>query len=110
MTESTDTHTITAMREQQAFSKNLFWDLDPTTLDYEKHAGYVIQRVVEFGTWSDWRLLRKQYELSRIVAIAREFRTIDRKALSFLAAVANVPKETFRCYASTRSNQKHWSY
>jgi len=31
------------------FRQSLFWDVDPKTIDPEKNAKYVIERVLEFG-------------------------------------------------------------
>lgn len=31
------------------FRQALFWDVDPKTIDPEKHARYIIERILEFG-------------------------------------------------------------
>jgi hypothetical protein len=33
-----------------SFSTNLFWDADLTELDMERHAGYIVGRVLDYGT------------------------------------------------------------
>ncbi|MEI8080155.1 MAG: hypothetical protein WCH61_11070 [bacterium] len=80
------------------FSRHLFWDVDPNTLDLEQHRKYVMARVLEFGTIEDWRLLLRCFTLNAVIATAQTFRTLDPKALSFLAALGNVPRSSFRCY------------
>ena len=35
-------------------SKTLFWDTDPTKIDYEKNARHIIERVLQRGDLSDW--------------------------------------------------------
>lgn len=36
------------------FSSNLFWDIDPNNIDMEKHASFIVHRVLEYGTIEDW--------------------------------------------------------
>jgi hypothetical protein len=36
------------------FSKNLFWDVDENDLNSEKHARFIIERVLMHGRMSDW--------------------------------------------------------
>ncbi len=98
------------MNERLQFSENLFWDVDSATLEYERHSKFIIQRVVEYGTLNDWRLICGYYGLPFIITVAQGFRSLERKALSFMVAVGNVPIESFRCYTLRQSNQKHWSY
>lgn len=83
------------------FSKYLFWDTDSTTVDLERNSSYVVQRVLEYGELSDWRLLRAYYGLKRIVEIAKQLRSLDPKALSFLCVVSDTHEEDYRCYSQT---------
>ena len=92
------------------FSTALFWDVDPATLDIERHLKYVVARVLEAGTFDDWLLLRHRFTLSGIIDVARQLRSLDPKALAFLSVVGHVPRETFRCFTSRPSALAHWTY
>ena len=46
--------------------RSLFWDVDPKTIDLEKHARYVIERVLDFGTDKEARWVYRLYPHSRI--------------------------------------------
>ena len=81
------------------FSKYLFWDTDSTKVDLERNSPYMVQRVLEYGELSDWRLLQEYYGLKRIVKIAKQLRSLDPKALSFLCVVSNTHEEDYRCYS-----------
>ena len=70
--------------EQNNFSENLFWDADLSELDMKKHIGYIIERVLDYGTWEDWLFLRKYYGLEKIKNIALELRSLERKSLAFI--------------------------
>lgn len=89
------------------FSTNLFWDIDPETLDMERHSKYIVARVLEFGTFDDWLLLCRYFTLPVIIEKARTLRTMDSKSLAFISAVGNVSKELFRCCTSTPLTSVH---
>lgn len=44
------------------FSSHLFWDIDRDKLDWNKHRMYIVERVLEYGVLSDWKLLRSPKE------------------------------------------------
>ena len=41
------------------FTANLFWDVAPEAVDFDKHRRWVIQRVLEYGRIEDWRAIRE---------------------------------------------------
>lgn len=43
------------------FRPELFWDVDPKTIDPEKHARYIIERVLDFGNDSEIRQIWNYY-------------------------------------------------
>ena len=93
-----------------SFSKNLFWDVDPGSIDLEINSRYVIQRVIEYGRYSDWKLILSYYGIPVIADIATSLRSLDPKAVSFISAITNIPKEQFRCYTFRQSSQRHWNF
>ena len=80
------------------FSEHLFWDIRTGEVDMEKNAPYVVQRVLEYGRLSDWKLLLSYYGLCRIADIACHLRTLEPRALAFISTVSGVPKNQFRCF------------
>ncbi len=90
------------------FSNGLFWDIDPQTLDVERHINYIVGRVLEAGTIEDWNLLCRHLSLQGVVRIAQTLRSMDRKSLAFLSAVGRIPQERFRCCTQQQSMQTHW--
>ncbi len=93
-----------------SFSKNLFWDVELDSIDLESNSRYVIQRVLEYGRYSDWKLILSYYGLKVISDTAITLRSLDPKAVSFVSAITNIPKEQFRCYILRQSSQRHWSF
>ncbi len=44
----------------------LFWDVDPKTIDPKKHARYIIERILDFGTPQEIRWLFSYYPQRRM--------------------------------------------
>jgi len=93
-----------------SFSDYLFWDADRDTIDLESNAPYVVKRVLELGQMKDWIILVSIYGIPRISQTAKKLRTLEPKALSFIAAVSSTPKAEFRCYTTKQSSQVHWNF
>ena len=93
-----------------SFSKNLFWDVDPGSINLESNSRYIIQRVLEYGRYNDWKLILSHYGIQVIADTATSLRSLDPIAVSFISAITNIPKEQFRCYTLRQSNQTHWNF
>ncbi len=76
----------------------LFWDTNAATIDWEKNARWVMARVLSRGNLPDFRELVRYYGLDRIKTELLQVRFLDKKTLSFVATIFQVPKEQFRCY------------
>ncbi|ELR68530.1 hypothetical protein C900_00271 [Fulvivirga imtechensis AK7] len=87
------------------WQKKLFWDIDVTTLDTEKHAGFIMERVLHRGDLDDWNQLKKMYGWARLKEEAIKLRNLDLKTLIFLSTILNIPKDQFRCYSQIQLNQ-----
>lgn len=56
------------------FRQALFWDVDPKTIDPEKNAVYVIERILDFGDDSEVRWMWNYYDhtlIRRVVDTSR---------------------------------------
>ena len=94
----------------QGFSDGIFWDVDRDHIDLSLHAPYVVQRVLEYGQISDWKLLLAYYGLDEIVSISKNLRSLDPRALSFISTISRTPQEQFRCYNTRQSNPEHCNF
>lgn len=92
------------------FSASLFWDVDKTSLDFEKHQRFIIERTLTHGTLSDWFLIKKRYGKAIIKTESMQVRYLDKRTLSFCAAYFNESLNNFRCYILQQSNPSHWDY
>jgi len=89
---------------------NLFWDIDPATLDPETHAQYIIERVLMRGRLEDWFEIKRFYGPERIKQAALKARYLDKRTLSFCQHYFNIPKEQFRCSTTPPSIRQLWDF
>jgi len=94
----------------EALSPHLFWDVDRSKLDVDKHRRIVVQRVLEYGLMNDWKLIYRYYGIEDIAAIATTLRELDERAVSFISMLAHIPKEEFLCYTTRQSTPRHWNF
>lgn len=78
-------------------NKALFWDVHMDSLDKEKHARFIIGRVVSRGNCTDWTQLTSIYGLDRMKQEVVSIRSLDRKTLNFLSVYFDLEKTDFRC-------------
>ena len=81
------------------FESALFWDIDPNTLDLNKHSRFIIERVLSKGGFDDWVLLKKIYGLNKIKKESLQIRSLDKRTIGFLSNYFSIAKTKFRCYS-----------
>ena len=92
------------------FSPHLFWDINPKQLDFEKNKAHIIKRVLEYGFIKDWMSISKFYSIPVIAQIATQLRELDPRALSFIATLSGLPKESVRCYTTKPQTTAYWNF
>ena len=88
----------------------IFWDVNEQSIDFQKHARLVIERVVVYGNLKDWHTIKEYYGLKKIKKEAIQIRTLDKKTLNFLSLILNESIQNFRCYKQIQSTKTHWNY
>ncbi|RNI35407.1 hypothetical protein EFY79_12835 [Hanamia caeni] len=92
------------------FSNHLFWDVNRDQLDLEKDKSFIIHRVLTYGLWQDWLLIRDYFGVDDIAQTAMKFKELDSKSLAFISAVSETDVHKFRCYITKQSVPKHWNF
>jgi hypothetical protein len=77
----------------------LFWDVDPSTVDAERHASYVIERAIEFGDDRAISWMLRRYPDTLIGRIVRSSRCISRNTANLWSLVLGIPREEIRCFS-----------
>lgn len=58
------------------FRESLFWDVDPKDIDEEKHATYIIERIMDFGNDAEVRWMWRRYSHTLLQKVAESSRTL----------------------------------
>ncbi len=91
------------------FSENLFWDVDPKTLEMEQHAAFILTRVLDYGTWNDWLIVREYFTKEQIRETMLHIRCLSAKSLNFISLYTKTPIQEFRCYTLRQSQPTPWN-
>jgi ribosomal protein S8 len=91
------------------FSPHLFWDVDLSDFDFDKHKTHLIHKVLEYGLIQDWNLLKEYYGLNTIKEVSLNLRSLDAVTLSYLALIFNIKKTEFRCYKHRQLFPNYWN-
>ncbi|MDR3093596.1 MAG: hypothetical protein LBU62_02990 [Bacteroidales bacterium] len=101
---------MTVQESKLPFSGYLFWDVKPDEIDLDQQQAYVVERVLDYGSWVDWLSICNYYGLKKIKEIALELRSLERTSLSFIATITGTPENQFRCYKQLHSPNVHWYF
>gem|GEM_PF-710735 len=91
-------------------SPHLFWDVDRNKISWNIDAPYIINGIVEYGVFSDFKIMLKIYSRELIVEIIKQLRYLTPKTHQFLSLFFNQDEMEFRCYEQRFLNRKHWIY
>lgn len=91
-------------------NRSLFWDIDFETIDYEKHAQFIINRVLMRGNLKDWYEIKNYYGLERIKQEVLQMKYLDKITLNFCSVYFNLPKTEFKCYNTPPSTRELWNF
>lgn len=66
---------------------SLFWDVDPKTLHTQKHATYIIERILDFGTDREVQWLWRIYPRPTIRRVVKTSRVLHPKTRALWTAL-----------------------
>ena len=92
------------------FHRRIFWDVDFDTLDYDKKANFVIERVFERGDVPDIRNCRRYYGDEKIREALTNAKWLSLRTIYLSCAVLSNDLTDYRCYITAQSNPEHWRY
>ena len=91
-------------------SPHLFWDVDILKIDFKEKKKFIIQRTLEYGLLSDWKIILEYYGINEIANAARSIKNLDKKSTSLISLLSEIPKENFLCYTTKPLVPKHWDF
>jgi len=84
-------------------SNYLFWDCNINLLDPNIDRNLILERVFSRGTENDEREVLNYYGANLIKNTILDIKYLDKKTLNYLSIVFNIPKEEFKCYKRSLS-------
>lgn len=64
------------MKKAIKFRRSLFWDVDPATIDPDKNAKYIIERIMDFGNDQEARWIYRKYPRSLLHDVVKKSRSL----------------------------------
>ena len=61
--------------------RSLFWDINPATLDAKRHAVYIIERILDYGTDEEVRWMYRNYSRELIRDVVNRSRVLRPETL-----------------------------
>lgn len=77
--------------------KDLFWDIDFSSLDVNKNKEFIIERVLDYGDISHFRKIKEIYSLDDVKSVLKKSKTISYKSANFYALILGVPRKEVLC-------------
>ena len=77
--------------------KDLFWDVDFSSLNLNKNKDFIIERVLDYGDISHFRKIKEIYSLDDIKNVLKKSKTISYKSANFYALILGVSREEVLC-------------
>ncbi len=86
--------------------KHLFWDADYSQLQLDTHAGYIIPRVMDYGSWDDVRFVFSYYPEETIKQVLLSAPSLQIRTIHFFAHYFELPLERFNSF--NRQQKAAW--
>ncbi len=87
---------MTEKMRKPVLSKQAFWDVDMETIDFEKRALYVMEQVVDWGTFSDFCSLVRFYGKERLRKEIINTQVLGDIEIHFCCAALNIKITDFK--------------
>jgi hypothetical protein len=101
---------MSANKNIPVFEKRIFWDVNFETLDYDKKASFVIERVFERGDVQDIRNCRRYYGDEQVKQVLMNARWLSLETIYLAAAIFNNNLTDFKCYNTQQLSRTPFAY
>ncbi|MBC7915158.1 MAG: hypothetical protein H7Y07_13655 [Pyrinomonadaceae bacterium] len=91
-------------------SQQAFWDVDMNNIDYNKYARFIVEKIIERGTFQDFKELRNFYGDERIKKEVVNAKWLGDKEIYFCCEIFGLKPHDFKCYTKKQLNPKLWIY
>lgn len=77
--------------------RKFFWDVDPFTLDEEKHKHFILERLLELGNDEAIAWVMRHFPPDDIIEVVKTSRKISRRTANLWMIYYGFKKEEVRC-------------
>ncbi len=94
--------------QSSGISRLPFWDVDYASLDTERDALFILEKVFNYGLWSDYKAAFALYGQARIRQEIVKASFLKKEVLSFLCLILNLKPVDFKCFTKIQSLPALW--
>lgn len=87
-----------------------FWDVDFRQIDFENKSLFVMEKVFNYGIWSDMIELIRFYGKERIKKDIINATYLHKEVMNFICFYFDLSPDDFQCSTYRQSNSPHWTY
>ena len=98
--------TAPQVQSKPDIKKRVFWDVKYDDLDFEKDRFYIIEKVMNYGVWSDFLALIRFYGEDTIKKEIVKSAYLKKDVLNFICVYFNLKPSQFQCYNRRQSNRE----
>ncbi len=84
-------------------SPALFWDVDVSNLDWDKHKQLILSRVIERGNYKELQDITAHYGIQETRDIIKKIAWLDKRDMAFVHIYFNIPLNELKCYTKKQS-------
>lgn len=88
---------------------NLFWDIDPKTLDTERHRRFIIGRILARGDLDDFAWAKTMYSESAIKDVVCTSRSLDKRSINFWQNYFQITSQVCTPRSSNQAQGAFWT-
>jgi hypothetical protein len=91
-------------------SKIAFWDVNFDNIDFEENSLFVMDKVFNYGIWTDIIEVFRFYGLERVKKEIVQAPYFKKTTLSFLCVILNLEEKDFVSYQRRQARKPIWNY
>ncbi len=91
-------------------SPRAFWDVNFEEIDFEAKSGFVIEKVLNYGTFSEQLEIFRFYGLERIKLEVVKIPYFKKTVFAFVCGFFNMDESLFNAYQRRQQQPNYWNY
>ncbi len=99
-----------AHKNKPDLSNQAFWDVDMDSIDYDKNARFVVEKVIDRGTHQDFLSILKFYGKVKVGKLAQRANWLSDISINFCCKLFDLQPQDFKCYEKKQLNREHWNF